>query len=76
MREDNSKGFKKMKETSVANKIVIAERDNIAAVIEKGKVSEFFVLVSIYLAKRLFQQHLAHAKSPFYQYQRSQKQLL
>ena len=32
-----------MKETSVANKIVIAERDNIAAVMENGKVSEFFV---------------------------------
>ena len=31
-----------MKET-VANKIVIAERDNIAAVIEKGKVAEFYV---------------------------------
>ena len=32
-----------MKESSVANKIVIAERDNIAAVMENGKVSEFFV---------------------------------
>ena len=32
-----------MKETSVANKIVIAERDNIAAVVENGKVAEFFV---------------------------------
>ena len=32
-----------MRETSVGNKIVIAERDNIAAVIENGKVSEFFV---------------------------------
>ena len=32
-----------MKETSVGNKIVIAERDNIAAVMENGKVSEFFV---------------------------------
>ena len=32
-----------MRETSVANKIVIAERDNIAAVMENGKVSEFFV---------------------------------
>jgi len=32
-----------MKETSVANKIVIAERDNIAAVMENGKVAEFFV---------------------------------
>ena len=31
-----------MKET-VGNKIVIAERDNIAAVMENGKVSEFFV---------------------------------
>ncbi len=31
-----------MKETQ-ANKIVIAERDNIAAVIENGKVAEFFV---------------------------------
>ena len=32
-----------MKETSVGNKIVIAERDNIAAVMENGKVAEFFV---------------------------------
>ncbi|MBR2431132.1 Rne/Rng family ribonuclease [bacterium] len=32
-----------MKEASVNNKIVIAERDNIAAVMENGKVSEFFV---------------------------------
>ena len=32
-----------MRETSVGNKIVIAERDNIAAVIENGKVAEFFV---------------------------------
>ena len=32
-----------MRETSVGNKIVIAERDNIAAVMENGKVSEFFV---------------------------------
>lgn len=46
-----------MKETSVANKIVIAERDNIAAVIEKGKVAEFFVhrgeiiLGDVYLAQ-------------------------
>ena len=31
-----------MKDT-IANKIVIAERDNIAAVIENGKVAEFFV---------------------------------
>ena len=31
-----------MKDTQ-ANKIVIAERDNIAAVIENGKVAEFFV---------------------------------
>ena len=46
-----------MKETSVANKIVIAERDNIAAVIENGKVAEFFVhrgeiiLGDVYLAQ-------------------------
>ena len=46
-----------MKETNVANKIVIAERDNIAAVIENGKVSEFFVhrgeiiLGDVYLAQ-------------------------
>ena len=41
---NNSKGFKKtMKETTLANKIVIAERDNIAAVMENGKVAEFFV---------------------------------
>lgn len=45
-----------MKE-AVANKIVIAERDNIAAVIEKGKVAEFFVhrgeiiLGDVYLAQ-------------------------
>ena len=32
-----------MRETNVGNKIVIAERDNIAAVMENGKVSEFFV---------------------------------
>ena len=31
-----------MKDTQ-ANKIVIAERDNIAAVIESGRVAEFFV---------------------------------
>lgn len=41
----------------VANKIVIAERDNIAAVIEKGKVAEFYVhrgeiiLGDVYLAQ-------------------------
>ena len=46
-----------MKETNVANKIVIAERDNIAAVMENGKVSEFFVhrgeiiLGDVYLAQ-------------------------
>ncbi|MBR6127589.1 Rne/Rng family ribonuclease [bacterium] len=45
-----------MKETS-ANKIVIAERDNIAAVIEDGKVAEFYVhrgeiiLGDVYLAQ-------------------------
>ncbi|MBQ7126192.1 Rne/Rng family ribonuclease [bacterium] len=32
-----------MKENSVLNKIIIAERDNIAAVLENGKVSEFYV---------------------------------
>ena len=32
-----------MKETTLANKIVIAERDNIAAVMENGKVAEFYV---------------------------------
>ena len=32
-----------MRETSVGNKIIIAERDNIAAVMESGKVAEFFV---------------------------------
>jgi len=32
-----------MKETFVPNKIVIAERDNIAAVMENGKVAEFYV---------------------------------
>jgi len=32
-----------MRETSVGNKIIIAERDNIAAVMENGKVAEFFV---------------------------------
>ncbi len=42
---------------AVANKIVIAERDNIAAVMEKGKVAEFFVhrgeiiLGDVYLAQ-------------------------
>ena len=45
-----------MKETS-SNKIIIAERDNIAAVIENGKVAEFFVhrgdiiLGDVYLAQ-------------------------
>lgn len=45
-----------MKETN-ANKIIIAERDNIAAVIEKGKVAEFYVhrgeiiLGDVYLAQ-------------------------
>ena len=45
-----------MKETA-ANKIIIAERDNIAAVIEKGKVAEFYVhrgeiiLGDVYLAQ-------------------------
>lgn len=42
---------------AIANKIVIAERDNIAAVIEKGKVAEFYVhrgeiiLGDVYLAQ-------------------------
>lgn len=46
-----------MKETNVANKIIIAERDNIAAVMENGKVSEFYVhrgeiiLGDVYLAQ-------------------------
>lgn len=46
-----------MKETNVPNKIVIAERDNIAAVMEHGKVSEFYVhrgeiiLGDVYLAQ-------------------------
>lgn len=46
-----------MKETNVANKIVIAERDNIAAVMENGKVAEFYVhrgeiiLGDVYLAQ-------------------------
>ena len=46
-----------MKETNGANKIIIAERDNIAAVIENGKVAEFFVhrgeiiLGDVYLAQ-------------------------
>ncbi len=50
------KDLEKMKETQ-ANKIVIAERDNIAAVIENGKVAEFYVhrgdiiLGDVYLAK-------------------------
>ena len=45
-----------MKDT-IANRIVIAERDNIAAVIENGKVAEFFVhrgeiiLGDVYLAQ-------------------------
>lgn len=46
-----------MKETTLANKIVIAERDNIAAVMENGKVAEFYVhrgeiiLGDVYLAQ-------------------------
>ena len=46
-----------MKETKMSNKIVIAERDNIAAVMENGKVSEFYVhrgeiiLGDVYLAQ-------------------------
>lgn len=46
-----------MKETKVSNKIVIAERDNIAAVVENGKVAEFYVhrgeiiLGDVYLAQ-------------------------
>lgn len=46
-----------MKETKLSNKIVIAERDNIAAVIENGKVAEFYVhrgeiiLGDVYLAQ-------------------------
>lgn len=46
-----------MKESNVANKIVIAERDNIAAVMENGKVAEFYVhrgeiiLGDVYLAQ-------------------------
>ena len=42
---------------SIANKIIIAERDNIAAVMEKGKVAEFYVhrgeiiLGDVYLAQ-------------------------
>ena len=42
---------------SIANKMIIAERDNIAAVIEKGKVAEFYVhrgeiiLGDVYLAQ-------------------------
>ena len=57
-----------MKET-VANKIVIAERDNIAAVIEKGKVAEFYVhrgeiisvmftLLRLKISYRQLKQHL------------------
>ncbi len=46
-----------MKETNLPNKIIIAERDNIAAVMENGKVSEFYVhrgeiiLGDVYLAQ-------------------------
>ena len=46
-----------MKNTEQGQKIVIAERDNIAAVIENGKVSEFFInrgeilLGDVYLAQ-------------------------
>ncbi len=46
-----------MRETNLPNKIVIAERDNIAAVLENGKVSEFYVhrgeiiLGDVYLAQ-------------------------
>ena len=46
-----------MKNTESGQKIVIAERDNIAAVIENGKVSEFFInrgeilLGDVYLAQ-------------------------
>ncbi len=46
-----------MRETIAKNKIVIAERDNIAAVMENGKVAEFFVhrgeiiLGDVYLAQ-------------------------
>lgn len=46
-----------MKETKLSNKIVIAERDNIAAVMENGKVAEFYVhrgeiiLGDVYLAQ-------------------------
>ena len=46
-----------MKETNGANKIIIAERDNIAAVTENGKVAEFYVhrgeiiLGDVYLAQ-------------------------
>jgi Ribonuclease G/E len=46
-----------MKETNLANKIVIAERDSIAAVLENGRVSEFYVhrgeilLGDVYLAQ-------------------------
>ena len=47
-----------MKETNVGNKIVIAERDNIAAVMENGKVSEFHV------APFLWNAHPAMCKVP------------
>ena len=46
-----------MREINVPNKIVIAERDNIAAVMENGKVAEFYVhrgeiiLGDVYLAQ-------------------------
>ncbi|MCQ2739083.1 MAG: Rne/Rng family ribonuclease [bacterium] len=46
-----------MKELNVTNKIIIAERDNIAAVLENGRVSEFYVhrgeiiLGDVYLAE-------------------------
>ncbi len=50
------KDLRQMKETS-SNKIIIAERDNIAAVLENGKVAEFYVhrgeiiLGDVYLAQ-------------------------
>jgi len=46
-----------MKETNLPNRIIIAERDNIAAVMENGKVAEFYVhrgeiiLGDVYLAQ-------------------------
>ena len=52
-----SKGFIQMKNTEQGQKIVIAERDNIAAVLENGRVSEFFInrgeilLGDVYLAQ-------------------------